>query len=444
MVRLLCRLTGLEEDDAPQAGFAFCFFFCILASYYIVQPLRDELGLLVGKEYTPNLFMGSLLVMAAANPIFAYFLNRSGRLRMMKAIYRFFALNLIFFIICFKWLEGTGQMATEGEAARVGGIAFFIACLYFLWTGVFNLFAVSVFWALMADIYSGAQSKRCFGFLGAGGTLGQMFGSFLTARLVDLIGPTNLLFVSVVLLELGVQAMLVITRGYREPSRQEGEKKPNAFSGVTDILRSPYLLGICLYLFFYTFTSSFIYFQKQSIVDVSLSDRSDRVGFFSNVNLWISVMTLLIQLFLTGSFLSTIGLSAGLALVPLIGIVGFLSLAQSPTLGTIALLEVIRKTANYAISRPSREVLFTAVSRREKYQAKNFIDTVVYRAGDTGAAALFGAFFKVGASVVVVSFSAVVASVVYLVVGLLLGKAHSKRLAGDQDSATSVEHFSRQ
>lgn len=428
MVRLLSKLTGLEEKDAPQAGFAFCFFFCILASYYIVQPLRDELGLLVGKEYTPKLFVGSLLVMAAVNPLFAYFLNRSGRLKMMKSIYRFFALNLVLFIVCFKGLETTGQMVTHGEAARVSGLAFVLACIYFLWAGVFNLFAVSVFWALMADIYSGEQSKKCFGFLGAGGTLGQMFGSFLTGRVVEVVGPTNLLFVSVVLLELGVQAMLVITRSYQEPPRKEGEKKPNAFSGITDIFKSPYLLGICLYLFLYTFTSSFIYFQKQAIVDSSLSNRSDRVGYFSDVNFWISVMTLVIQLFLTGSFLSVIGLSAGLALVPMIGVVGFLALAKSPTLNTIAILEIVRKTANYAISRPSREVLFTAVSRREKYQAKNFIDTVVYRAGDTGAAALFEAFFKVGASIVIVASSAVGASVVYLIVGLTLGQAHARRL----------------
>ena len=429
MVRLLSKLTGLDEKDAPQAGFAFCFFFCILASYYIVQPLRDELGLLVGEEYTPKLFVGSLVVMAFANPLFAYFLNRSGRLRLMKYTYRFFALNLLFFIGCFKWLEATGQMATHGEAARVGGLAFGMACVYFLWTGVFNLFAVSVFWALMADIYSGEQSKRCFGFLGAGGTLGQMFGSFLTGRVVESLGPTNLLFVSVVLLELGVQAMFVITRSYEEPPKKEGEKRPGAFSGVTDIAKSPYLLGICLYLFLYTFTSSFIYFQKQSIVASSISDRSDRVGFFSDVNFWISVMTFVIQLFVTGSFLSVIGLSAGLALVPIVGVVGFLALAKDPSLQTIAILEVVRKTANYAISRPSREVLFTAVSRREKYQAKNFIDTVVYRAGDTGAAALFEAFFKVGASVVLVSTSAVGASVIYLIVGLTLGRAHARRLA---------------
>lgn len=429
MVRLLSKLTGLPEKDAPQAAFAFVFFFCILASYYIVQPLRDELGLLVGEDQIPGLFAGSLVVMALANPLFAYFLNRSGRVKMMKTVYRFFAVNILLFIGIFKFLESTGQMAAHGEAEKVGGLAFVVICVFFLWVGVFNLFAVSVFWALMSDIYTGEQGKRAFGFLGAGGTLGQMFGSFLTGQLVASVGPTNLLVISVLLLEIGVQAMLVITRSYEEPVRVPGEKKPGAFSGVSDIVKSPYLIGICLYLFLYSFSSSFIYLQKQGMVADTLSDRTARVGFFSNVNLWVSVMTFFIQLFLTGSVLSTIGLAGGLSLVPIVGVLGFLALARKPDLQTIAILEVVRKTANYAISRPSREVLFTAVSRREKYQAKNFIDTVVYRLGDTGAAAVFKLVFTSATTAVTISLSAVVVSVVYLFVGLGLGKAHSRRMA---------------
>jgi AAA family ATP:ADP antiporter len=442
MVRLLAKLTGLDEKDAPQAGFAFLFFFCILASYYIVQPLRDELALLVGEEHTRKLFFGSLLVMTIANPLFAFLLNKSGRLLLMKFVYRFFASNIVIFIAIFKYLEATGAMPKHGQATQVQGVAWIMGGIFFLWVSVFNLFAVSVFWTLMADIYSGEQSKRAFGFLGAGGTLGQMFGSALTGRLVDTVGPTNLLWVSVLLLELGVQAMFIITRSYQEPPRKAGEKRPNAISGFTDIVKSPYLLSICLYLFLYTFTSSFIYFQKQAIVASEISDRSGRVGYFSDVNLAISVMTLIIQLFLTGKFLSLIGLSAGLALVPIVGMVGFLALAKKPDLHTIALLDIIRKTSNYAISKPSREVLFTAVSRREKYQAKNFIDTVVYRAGDSGAAAVFELMFRAGAQAATVSMSAVAISVVYLGVGLGLGKAHGRRyetIKASQEGSSSSE-----
>lgn len=428
MIRVVQKLSGLEAKDAPQAGLSFVFFFCILASYYIVQPLRDELGLLVGEEWTQDLFIWSLVVMMLANPLFSILLNNTGRVKLMKIVYRFFALNIVAFIAIFKYLEGAGQMPSHGEAIKVEGFAFAMGFAYFLWVGIFNLISVSVFWALMADIYSGKQGKLAFGFVGAGGTLGQMFGSLLTSTLVSHLGPTNMLFFSALLLEVAVQAMIRITRNYQEPVREVGEKAPNAFSGFSDIVRSPFLLGICLYLFLYTFTASFIYFQKQNIVALNVEGRADRVGFFSNVNLVISIGTFLIQLFLTGGFLSKIGLSAGLALVPLVSIFGFLALAKRPDLLTIALIDIVRKTSNYAISRPAREVLFTAVSRREKYLAKNFIDTVVYRAGDGMAAFIFRTFFSTAGAAAIVSLSALGVSVIYLVVAVFLGKAHANKM----------------
>lgn len=431
MTGLLKKLTGLEEKSAVKAGLCFLFFFFLLAGYYIIQPLRDELGLLMGKEYTPWLFGASMLAMLVLNPIFGLLLNRRGRVQVVKTVYRFFAFNLLAFIVVFKYLEASGQMVSHGTAERVDGLAFVAAFIFFLWASVFNLFATSVFWTLMADIYTGEQSKKVFGFLGAGGTLGQVFGSGLTSFIVKHVEGfhlTNLLILSVLLLEAVVQVMLLITRDYEEPLRRPEEKKPHALSGLTDILKSKYLIGICLFLFLYTFTSSFIYFQKQAIVEDQLSNRADRVGFFSNINFVISLLTLGIQLFLTGKFLSIIGLSAGLSLVPVITLAGFVALLKKPDLITIALLDIFRKTTNYAISRPAREVLFTAVSRREKYLAKNFIDTVIYRLGDSGAAAIFEYFFQVGASALAIAASGVVATLGYLAVGIGLGKAHGRRI----------------
>lgn len=429
MRALLQKLTGLNQDDAPQAGFAFAFFFSLLAGYYVIQPLRDEMGLLMGKEYTPWLFGASMIAMIVLNPLFGLLLQRVGRRTMIKAVYRFFAFNLIAFILAFKYLEYSGLMVSHGQAQRVQGLAFGVAFAFFLWASVFNLFATSIFWAIMADTYSSEKSKKVFGFLGAGGTLGQMFGSGLTTLLATRVPGfqlTNLLILSVILLEIAVRMALKVA-GDDKPSATTSEAKPHPFSGLTDILKSPYLLGICFFLFLYTFTSSFIYFQKQAIVEDSLAGRGARVGFFSHINLIVSVTTFLIQLFLTRGILSVLGLSLGLALVPIITLAGFLALAQWPTLSTIALLDVVRKTANYAISRPSREVLFTVVSQREKYLAKNFIDTVVYRLGDSGAAALFEVFFRVGTSPLIVSAWAITATLGYLGLSLALGRAQGQR-----------------
>jgi AAA family ATP:ADP antiporter len=432
MIWLLRKLTGLDDEEAVAAAWAFSFFFCVLASYYTVQPLRDEIGLLIGKDETPKLFVVSMLVMLVANPIYAALLNRSGRIALVKSVYRFFILNIAAFFALFKYFEHTGQMVSHGRAQSVGGVALVFSTVFFVWVGVFSVVATSLFWALMADLYTGEQSKRVFGFIGAGGTLGQLAGSLLTRFLVHAFpqfSPTNLLLVDIVLLEIGVQLMLTLTRRYQEPTRQPGEDRPGPLAGATDVLKSPYLLAICLYLFLYSFSSSFLYFQKQQIVAVSVADRSQRVGYFSDVNIGVGLLTLLIQLFVTGSVLSTIGLSAGLSLVPVVGLIGFSALAVRPQLGTVFWMEVARRTANFAISQPSREVLFTAVSRREKYLAKNFMDTVVYRLGDTGAAFLFGIFVAVGVAPMVISLSAIGASLAFLLTAVGLGQTHTRRIA---------------
>lgn len=432
----LCRITGLEPEQLVPAALAAVYIFCVLASYYVLKPLREDIGLLIGPDYIPKLFMGTLIVMVLANPIFSALMNRYNRVTFIKFIYRFFILNIFGFILAFKYLERAGLMPEGGEAVKVTGIAFGVGVLFFIWVSVFNLFAVSIFWALMSDIYDSQQSKKIFGLVGAGGTLGQMAGSSLTTALVGYIGPTNLLFVSALLLELAVIAMKVLTAGYEEPKRKPGEKKPNALSGISDILKSPYLVLICLYLFLYTFTSTFLYFQKAIIVDETLLLREDRVAFFANISFFISFFTLIIQVFFTGRILPLFGLALGLSLVPVVTTVGFLVLGFMPGLMPLAIVEVIRSTANYGITRPAREILFTVVSRQERYLSKSFIDTFVYRAGDAVASGAFEAIKSFSFSISAISLIAVPIALAYLFVGLGLGRAQARRArAMEKDSS---------
>ena len=427
----LCRVTGLESDKLAPAGYASLYIFCILAGYYVVKPLRDDIALLLGKDFIPKLFVWTLVVMIIANPIFSALMNRFDRITFVKYLYRFFALNVVAFIAAFKWLEQAGMMPKSGEAVQITGVAFGVGVVFFLWASVFNLFAVSIFWALMADIFDSRNSKKLFGLVGAGGTLGQLIGSSVTTALVDDLGPTNLLFLTVVLLEVAVWSMLRLTLDYKQPAKEDGPvaERPNAFSGVSDILKSPYLAGICLYLFLYTFTSTFLYFQKQNIVDVTLPNREERVAFFATISLLISIFTLVIQLFLTGRLLPLIGVSAGLTLVPLVTTIGFIALGFNPGLWPLAAVEVCRSTANYGISRPAREVLFTVVSRREKYLSKSFIDTFVYRAGDAVASGAFGYINAMAFTFQTISFIAVPVAVVYGFVAVGLGRAQARKAA---------------
>lgn len=441
-LRVFQRATGIEPSEARQAIYAFFYFFCVLAGYFVVQPFRDEIGQLLGVDYTPKLVRWSLVVMFIANPVFSYLVNRFTRIRFVTFVYRFFSVNLLLFIAAFKFLEAGGQLSDQGPTQELTGFAFYLPAVFFVWVGVFNLFAVSVFWALMADLYDGSRSKKIFGFVGAGGTLGQMFGSTLTHQFVAALGTTNTLFISVVLLELGVRAMFGMTRDYQDPN--EGEdgkqeawvKEANAFSGIKDSLKSPYLLTICLYLFLYSFTSMILWFQKQEIVAATFTDRTAKLEFFAAVNFAVSLGTVVIQLFLTGRILPLIGLKAGLALVPTVTVFGFLYLSKFPGLMALAVFEVIRKTANYSISRPSREVLFTAVSRREKYLSKSFIDTFVYRSGDAGASYAFEGLKAAAAGFTLISFTAVPCAALWLFVGVGLGAAHQKRTESEADAGT--------
>jgi len=278
---------------------------------------------------------------------------------------------------------------SNGEALSHGWGRSIPTCFY-LWVTAYSLIVVSLFWSKMADQFSSNQSKRFFGFVGAGGSLGQFFGSFVASKGVHWLGPTYLLLVVVLMLELSVRCCLPLEATPRMSSSEDGPSRPvRPWSGLSSLLRSPYLLGICAYVFLYTFTSSFIYLQKQQMVQDSIRNRADKVSFFADINLIGSVCQVAIQLLLTGQIMTRLGLVFSLTLVPLITAGGFSILAAQPFLRVLALFEIVRKTLNFAVARPSREVLFTVLPRREKYLAKNAIDTFVYRAGDGLASVAF-------------------------------------------------------
>lgn len=423
----LARALGVsseeaDSEDLSQVLRSFGFLFLLMAAYYILQPLRDEIGLRLGSAAAPTLFRWSLVAMVAANPLLALALARLPRPRLVPLVIRFFAFHLVIFWVAFR---------AAGESSPVGFYPL-LPAVYYLWVGVFNLFCVSLFWSMMADLFNAAKARRYFGLIGAGASLGQMAGSALAGLTVNWLGPTTLLAVAAAILELG----LWIRPHHDPPHGDRLGPKPATpvWGGISAVAKSPYLMGICGFLFLYTFTSSFLYFQKQEWVERTLTSRAARVQFFSGLNLIGSLSTLLVQFFLTGRLLSTLGLGACLALVPLLSMAGFAWLALSGSLMTLAWFEVIRKTANYGVARPSREILFTAVPTQQKYLSKNFIDTFVYRAGDALASVAFDAL-KLGLhlSSGVISSLAVPCSLIWLLIGLALGRAFLRKTQAHQE-----------
>lgn len=358
---------------------ACAYFFFVLFGYYILRPIRDEMGAAGGVDNLAWLFTGTLVAMILLQPLFASLVARFSRRRFIAISYRFFALNLVGFYIALGALPATSHV--------------WVGRVFFIWAAVFNLFVVSIFWAFMADIFAREQGKRLFGFIGVGGTLGGIAGSLFTAQLVESLGQRNLLLASAVLLEVAVWCTFALGRS--RPAQDDAlhtaarvEAAPeqaiggSVFAGFTHVAKSPYLMGISGYMLLFTVLSTFLYFQQAELSTLYFEDRATRTAFFARIDLWVNVLTLFTQAFLTARLIRWLGVGVTLALLPIMTVIGFGALTLVPAMAIFVAFQVLRRAGNYAVARPTREVLFTVVPREDKYKAKSFIDTAVYRGGD--------------------------------------------------------------
>lgn len=399
--------------EARAVAWAWLYVFAVFLAYYVLRPIRDELGVSGGVDKLPWLFTGTLIAMLSVNPLFAYAVKKLPRTKFIPVAYRFFMANLLVFICALK-LAGSEYEIWVGRA-------------FFIWTSVFNLFVVSIFWSFVVDLFDTGQGKRLFGLLSAGATLGGIVGSALTYLSIESFGRMWLLLGAVVLLELAVFASKRLrASAERIPNRlpdvmQAAPVGGGVFAGMINVFRSPYLLGIALFILLYSLTSTILYFQQATIAEANFATREGRTQFFANIDLWVNVLTLVCQVFLTSPLLASAGVVATLSILPLFSVVGFAGLAASPTVAVFVAAQVARRVSNFALARPAREVLFTSVSREDRYKAKNFIDTVVYRAGDQIAGWSFAGFTAIGLGTTGIAVLAVPISLIWLSLSIWLG-----------------------
>jgi AAA family ATP:ADP antiporter len=347
--------------------------------------------------------------------------------RFIPLSYTFFAVNLVIFWYVF-------QTISEGSGIWAGRI-------FFVWTSVFNLFVVSIFWSLMADLFRPAQATRLFGFVAVGGTVGAVVGSSTTAFLASRITPTNLLLLSAALLGLAMVAAHQLMSS--APKSKESEDQAagseahqpvggGVLDGIRTVFSSSYLIGIVGYMLLYTITATFLYFQQAEIVDVSFTDRAARTVFFARIDLAVNTLTAITQIFFTGRIVRRLGVALSLAALPLVCVLGFAAIGVTPTLMAIAVFQVLRRSSNYAISRPCREMLYTVIPRDAKYKAKNFIDTFVYRFGDQVGAWSYTALGALGFGAAAISLVAAPMAAGWLAIGLWLGRRQKVLATGPQ------------
>ncbi len=388
---------------------AFAYFFCLLASYYILRPLRDEMGVAGGVRNLQWLFTATFLVMLAAVPVFGALVARLPRRRFIPLVYHFFVANLAVF-----WLLLTLDVERQ-----------MVARVFFVWISVFVLFAVSVFWSFMADVFASDQAKRLYGFIAAGGSAGALAGPALTIGLAGPLGTTNLLLVAGLFLEVAVLCALRL-EGKNELSIEKSPLGGGAFDGLLMVLRSPYIAGITLWVSLLSIAATFLYFEQARIVAAYSDDPAVRTRIFAAVDLAVGLLTLAVQFLATGRLIARFGVGAALALLPLVFAAGFAVLAVSPVLAVVIAFTALQRTANFAISNPAREVLFTVVARDEKYKAKNVIDIVAVRGADAVGGWLVTALRSLGVSAALVAIALAGAC---FAISVALGRAQERRAA---------------
>jgi ATP:ADP antiporter, AAA family len=422
------RRVGWAVPATPQelaaALWSFGYFFTLLGCNYVLRPLRDQMGIAGGVKNLPWLFTATFLTLLIAQPLYGALVARLPRARFIPIVYHFFVANIALF-----WL----LLTLDIEAVIV-------ARVFFVWVSVFNLFAVAVFWSFMADIFSAEQGKRLFGFIGAGGTAGALLGPIITIWLSVPLGPVNLLIAAAIFLEAAVFCIYRLERAAGARPDAPAQAPPiggNAFAAFPELIRSPYLLGVAVWVSLLSFGATILYFQQANIISATVHGAGEQTRIFASIDLAVGLLTLATQVFAAGQFLKRFGTGIAAAALPAVYVVGFVAIAFAPMLMVVLVVQVVQRWMNFAIANPARHVFFTVVDREAKYKAKNLIDVVVYRGSDTLYAWVYDSLQALGLKLGGIALVAWPVVLGWLVLSVVLGRAQERRAAAHETTAAA-------
>jgi AAA family ATP:ADP antiporter len=402
--------------ERAAAVWSFAYFFMLLAGYYVLRPLRDQMGIAGGVKNLPWLFTATFISLLVAQPLYGALVARLPRARFIPIVYHFFVANLAAF-----WLLLTLGIETA-----------LVARVFFVWVSVFNLFAVAVFWSFMADLYDAEQGKRLFGFIGAGGTAGALLGPVITILLSVPLGPTNLLMAAAAFLEV---AVFCVYRLERVAATQAGAQVQQerigggALAALPELIRSPYLLGIGAWVSLLSFAATILYFEQAHIVSATVHGAGAQTRVFATIDLAVGLLTLATQVFATGHLIKRFGTGIAAGALPAVYVMGFAALFLSPTLAIVMVVQVVQRWMNFAIANPARQVFFTVLSREEKYKAKNLIDVVMYRGSDALSGWVFDSMQALGLKLGAIALCVLPVTMGWLVLSATLGRLQERRAA---------------
>lgn len=383
MPTIFKQLFALDKKEQKVVILSAVYFFLLLCAYYILRPIRETMGISRSADDLPYLFITTMLTLLVLAPVIGALVSKFKRSQFIPIAYRFIAFNLILFFVALKTVPGENL--------------FYVGVAFYVWLSVINMLLISLFWGFMSDGIAFKNSKRLFPMIAVGGTIGAIFGSTIAQQFIELLGQSYLLLVSVVFLEIAVHVMKKIDVAFDKLPQQNqpeysvqqwqwGRHGDSKFSqwtaGIRFTLSSPYILAIAGYIFFYGLTSTFAYFQQGQLVAAAATENAQRTQIFANIDLLSNVLTLALQLFISRQLLMKFGVGTILIGLPLLTLGGFAALAIAPTLGVIIVFQALRRSLNYGLFKPAREILFTLLPTEQKYKAKSFVDSFVYRGGD--------------------------------------------------------------
>lgn len=389
LLRALNLSTRVGEHELRAVFLAFAFYFVLLASYYILRPIRDVMATVYGVEQLPYLFSGTFVLTFVCAPLYTGAVQLFQLKRFLPGIFAFWLLNILVFLALFHHAPHSRTVA---------------AC-YYVWFSVNNLFMISVFWSLMADLFVPEQATRLFALIAAGGSIGSILGPVVTRHFVASLGLDALLamaaggfalLIVLVLLLVREKARLHALGAATQRSTLTHALSGNPFSGFQEVIDSPFMRSQSAFMLLMTWIATVAYFLQTDVITRSFPALAGRTQAIADIDLVVNICSALVLTFGLGRYVQRFGVTAALLLNPILMVIAFIGVLLAPSLLMVQALQVVRRVSQYAIARPSREICFTVVPQAERYQAKNVIDTVVYRFGDLTSAWMQGGFAVLG------------------------------------------------
>jgi AAA family ATP:ADP antiporter len=396
--------------------------FCVLFGYFSVRPVRETIGTILGREATQNLWFFTAIFAILIVPFYGWLVAHVRRAVLLPSIYAFMAAA---FVVTAMVFESDPKNAV-------------LARVFYVGISVMNLMLVSMFWSFMLEVLSSDQTKRLFGLIAAGGTAGAFFGPLVTGRIVMSVGNSGVLYMGAAMFALAVILQwLLIAQWHRiapapatvgQPPLTERDRAlgGNPFAGFGLVMRSPYLIGIMLFIVGISAINTFLYFEQLALVEEQFEEIAKRTQVFANLDTIVQGLVILTQLFLTGFIATRLGVIVLLVTIPIVMVFGLTVFAISGTFIVLAGAMVIRRWGEYAFIRPGREMLFSRVDRESKYKAKNLLDVAVYRIADAGFAQLKKALEALGMGGPAEAMFTAFLAALWAFNGWWLGKRHEK------------------